>query len=530
MAQRQQKGSTHDDSRSRVCLLRARAALGFGPRGRRRRRAGPATTGSRRRRRPGAGGDAQRSTKCPLLREQRQEIERRARVTRGARRRRVARARGARRAGGRAPRAGATSRAPYTKDGDKAAFGRPGGTARRRGAGAQAGIAWGGRGAGEEDERALSTNSSARYVRGDLRLPGSDFGQLNALPNSETPPCSATNHGAPPLPPARAPRRARTVGRESSRHLRREGKKQLGREFEWGLRLATGNFPDVISSNQTLTDFFSRKAFALDQAYVTYKPARIPGFQVQAGKFDVPWLRTEMTIDNDLTVEGLNESYARSFKKSALRSLTFAGSPILERNSASSSARPARKPEQSGRGARLAPRPQFRALRPTKTRDDATARPFFRHAVHHARAGRRGNCRCLSRDTRRRKAPAQTSPASPPRGDQSSPATPTSASPSPRTTPRTATAASPPALTSSMQSRASTTRAASAGPSCCSSTSSGTRRRTTWCWPGGRAARTASCPTTKTPASGPNSRWAARSSAASTSSATRSRASRRTPC
>jgi hypothetical protein len=111
---------------------------------------------------------------------------------------------------------------------------------------------------------------------------------------------------------------------------------QVGKEFEWGLRLATGSFPDVHSTNQTLTDFFSRKNFALDQAFIAYKPSRLPGFRVQAGKFETPWLRTEMTWDNDNTIEGLSESYERKSEGSRLRELAFVAwqSPLLERNAA----------------------------------------------------------------------------------------------------------------------------------------------------------------------------------------------------
>lgn len=107
-------------------------------------------------------------------------------------------------------------------------------------------------------------------------------------------------------------------------------------EFDWGLRLATGSLADSISTNQTMTDFFNRKSFALDQAFVTYKPKRAPGLRLQGGKFEPPWTFTEMTIDNDLMVEGFNESYSRGFKKSTLKDLTFVAwqLPFLERNSA----------------------------------------------------------------------------------------------------------------------------------------------------------------------------------------------------
>lgn len=110
----------------------------------------------------------------------------------------------------------------------------------------------------------------------------------------------------------------------------------IGEEFDWGLRIATGSFADSISSNQTLTDFFNRKPFALDQAFVTYKPHRLPGLRLQGGKFDPPWTFTEMTIDNDLMVEGFNQSYSRAFKRSNLKDITVVAwqLPFLERNSA----------------------------------------------------------------------------------------------------------------------------------------------------------------------------------------------------
>ncbi len=127
----------------------------------------------------------------------------------------------------------------------------------------------------------------------------------------------------------------------SSRHrMRMRARLQMrgsvNDEFDWGLRLATGSLADNISTNQTLTDFFTRKPVALDQAFVTYKPKRVPGLRLQGGKFEPPWIFTEMTIDSDLMVEGFNESYSRSFKKSALKDLTFVAwqSPLLERNSA----------------------------------------------------------------------------------------------------------------------------------------------------------------------------------------------------
>ncbi len=110
----------------------------------------------------------------------------------------------------------------------------------------------------------------------------------------------------------------------------------IGSEFDWGLRFTTGSFADNISSNQTLTDFYDRKPFGLDQAFITYKPKRLAGLRLQGGKFEPPWASTELTIDSDLMIEGLNESYTRAFKNSKLKELKFVAwqSPFLERNSA----------------------------------------------------------------------------------------------------------------------------------------------------------------------------------------------------
>jgi hypothetical protein len=155
---------------------------------------------------------------------------------------------------------------------------------------------------------------------GDLRLRyESQFGLLNALPNAENP---------------------SIVGNELSERGRARVRARLalrgtiGKQFDWGLRLATGTTPDVVSTNQTLTDFFGRKSFAVDQAFISYKPSPVPGLRLQAGKFETPWLFTEMTIDADLMPEGLNETYSRDFKGSgALKNLTFVAwqLPMLER-------------------------------------------------------------------------------------------------------------------------------------------------------------------------------------------------------
>lgn len=83
-------------------------------------------------------------------------------------------------------------------------------------------------------------------------------------------------------------------------------------EVAFGLRLASGSPEDVASTNQTFDDVFSRKSLAIDQAYLTYKPAFAKGFGVTAGKFGFPVTRTQLVWDDDISWEGLYQQFARS--------------------------------------------------------------------------------------------------------------------------------------------------------------------------------------------------------------------------
>ena len=169
---------------------------------------------------------------------------------------------------------------------------------------------------------AVSRQIGNMTFSGDLRVRYEGlFGQQNALASSDNPAAL----GNPLTPRNRLRLRARFGVRG-----------RINDEFEWGLRLATGSLADVNSSNQTGTDFYSRKPFALDQAYVTYRPKQLPGLALQGGKFDASWTRTEMTWDNDISPEGLMETYTRTFKKSAFKNFALQAwqLPLLERNAA----------------------------------------------------------------------------------------------------------------------------------------------------------------------------------------------------
>lgn len=184
----------------------------------------------------------------------------------------------------------------------------------------------------QSSQTAKTTEAVAKQIGsmtfgGDFRFRYESFyGQQNALASAETPGA----FGNPLSTRQRLRMRARfTVA----------GK--IGDEFDWGIRLATGSYADMISTNQTLTDIFNRKPFAVDQAFIGYRPKQLQtkhgAFQLQAGKFDTPWTRTELTWDNDISPEGLNEKYTYTFdKKRPVKNVTLVAwqLPLLERNSA----------------------------------------------------------------------------------------------------------------------------------------------------------------------------------------------------
>src|SRR5215469_5109927 len=84
----------------------------------------------------------------------------------------------------------------------------------------------------------------------------------------------------------------------------------LGEQFQAGVSLASGDVNNPISTSQTLGVFYTRKAFALDQAFITYKPSEFKPLTLTAGKFRYPWYNTELTWDKDLNPEGVAETLA----------------------------------------------------------------------------------------------------------------------------------------------------------------------------------------------------------------------------
>ncbi len=75
-------------------------------------------------------------------------------------------------------------------------------------------------------------------------------------------------------------------------------------QMEVGVRLATGASGDPVSTNQSFTGTFDKKAVFIDRAYAKYTPW--PWFNLVGGKMEIPFdTATEIFWDGDLTPEGV---------------------------------------------------------------------------------------------------------------------------------------------------------------------------------------------------------------------------------
>ncbi len=99
----------------------------------------------------------------------------------------------------------------------------------------------------------------------------------------------------------------------------------LGSQFRSGITLATGDLNDPISTNANITGFYTRKAIALDQAFVEFSPKDFKPLTLTAGKFRYPWFNTELTWDKDLNPEGAAESLGFKLDTPVLKRIAFIG-------------------------------------------------------------------------------------------------------------------------------------------------------------------------------------------------------------
>ena len=88
-----------------------------------------------------------------------------------------------------------------------------------------------------------------------------------------------------------------------------------------GLRLATGNTTDRVSTNQTLGQNFNKTSFLVDQAYLQLDP--VEWFSASAGRIPNPWFSTDLVWNESLNFEGGAASVRRPASPEA-RWLPFA--------------------------------------------------------------------------------------------------------------------------------------------------------------------------------------------------------------
>ena len=97
-------------------------------------------------------------------------------------------------------------------------------------------------------------------------------------------------------------------------------------DFIFGLRLATGNTTNPVSTNQTLGTTLANDNIVLDRAYLQYSPW--PWLMVEAGRFEDPWFHTDLVWDSDLNFDGIAVKYNPHPKSQVSPFLTAGVFPI----------------------------------------------------------------------------------------------------------------------------------------------------------------------------------------------------------
>jgi hypothetical protein len=101
---------------------------------------------------------------------------------------------------------------------------------------------------------------------------------------------------------------------------------KLNDDFTGGFALATGDVNDPISTNQTATEFYTRKPISLDRAFLTYSPHWFKPLILTGGKFGYPWYTTELTWDKDLNPEGVAQTLNFNIEsRPVLKRIAFVG-------------------------------------------------------------------------------------------------------------------------------------------------------------------------------------------------------------
>jgi hypothetical protein len=90
--------------------------------------------------------------------------------------------------------------------------------------------------------------------------------------------------------------------------LRFNADAKLNDEISGGFTLASGDINSPTVTNQTTNQFYARKPFFIDRAFISYQPRWFTPLKLTGGKFSYPWQYTELTWDKDLNPEGVAQT------------------------------------------------------------------------------------------------------------------------------------------------------------------------------------------------------------------------------
>lgn len=96
-------------------------------------------------------------------------------------------------------------------------------------------------------------------------------------------------------------------------------KARVSNDLTAGIRIASGNFRNPVSTNTTLGNDFGSYELVLDQAYLKYVDQdsdQYPWLTLQGGRMPNPWFSTDLVWDTDLNFDGFAATYRHNLSGS----------------------------------------------------------------------------------------------------------------------------------------------------------------------------------------------------------------------
>src|SRR5256885_2932750 len=92
---------------------------------------------------------------------------------------------------------------------------------------------------------------------------------------------------------------------------------------------AVGSVANPTSANDTLSNFFERKAIGFDRGFIVYHPQGLKWLRLTGGKFAYDFPRTDVTFDPDLNPEGFTQKFSFDFHNPIFKNITVEGMELL---------------------------------------------------------------------------------------------------------------------------------------------------------------------------------------------------------